>query len=351
MKMNKVNNKGKKEGIFVKKVDELLSILPDRSVEILKKRFGLLGKSKYTLERIGQEYNITRERVRQIIADSLRKISKNNKAVLVDIEKKIIFTINSNGGIISLKNALLKVSAGNDEDMRALEFLIQCSDEVKILEIKDFIQPSLIRSNFSLKKIEETEKIASDFLKENGKPVIFKSFVNELQKRFGKYENISREEIESYLNVFDGIRENSFGKWGLSIWPEISPKNTRDKIYLVLKENKKALHFSEIAKMIDEKGLSKKKAHPQTVHNELIKDKRFVLIGRGIYALAEWGYARGTVREVLSDILSDRGKLSKEDIFSEIMKIRKVKPATIMINLNNNKFFEKKDGLYCLKNS
>ena len=119
---------------------------------------------------------------------------------------------------------------------------------------------------------------------------------------------------------------------------------------MVLKESKKPLHFKEIAKLIDQYKLSDKKAHPQTVHNELIKDDKFVLIGRGIYALQEWGYKRGTIKEVLKDILKNSKKpLTKEEIFSEVLKLRKVKKATVMINLNNPNLFKKIGNTYTLK--
>jgi hypothetical protein len=86
------------------------------------------------------------------------------------------------------------------------------------------------------------------------------------------------------------------------------------------------------------------------VHNELIKDSRFVLIGRGIYAMREWGYQEGTIKNVIKDILSKSEKpLGKEEILEKVMKIRKVKKATVMINLNNKREFAKNNGLYCIK--
>jgi DNA-directed RNA polymerase delta subunit len=117
-----------------------------------------------------------------------------------------------------------------------------------------------------------------------------------------------------------------------------------------LKEKNQPLHFTQIAHLIDEYKLGKKKAHPQTVHNELIKDDRFVLIGRGIYALAEWGYSEGTIKDVIKEILakSDR-PLEKEEILKEVFRIRKVKKATVMINLNNSSIFEKRDNSYTIK--
>jgi DNA-directed RNA polymerase delta subunit len=103
--------------------------------------------------------------------------------------------------------------------------------------------------------------------------------------------------------------------------------------------------------LIDRHGLQKgkKKTHPQTVHNELIKDKRFVLVGRGTYALSEWGYKRGTVKEVLEEILRKHSRpMKRGDIIKKVLEVRQVKKSTIVINLNT--FFAKIDkDTYALK--
>jgi DNA-directed RNA polymerase delta subunit len=133
-------------------------------------------------------------------------------------------------------------------------------------------------------------------------------------------------------------------------WTEISPKGTREKVYLILKEGKKPLHFTQIAKLIDQYHLGKRKAHPQTVHNELIKDDRFILVGRGIYALAEWGYSKGTIKDVLTNILEKSSKsLSREELIKKVLEVRKVQKATILINLNNSKIFQKQKDFYSVK--
>ncbi len=87
---------------------------------------------------------------------------------------------------------------------------------------------------------------------------------------------------------------------------------------------------------------------PQTVHNELIKDPRFVLIGRGIYALKEWGYEPGEVKDVITRIIKKAGKsLSKKDIVSRVMEQRMVKENTISQNLSNRKHFSRdSEGKY-----
>ena len=143
--------------------------------------------------------------------------------------------------------------------------------------------------------------------------------------------------------------QNVFGEWGLAEWPEVSPRGVRDKAYLVLRREGKPLHFSDITEHINEAEFSNRKAYVQTVHNELIKDERFVLVGRGLYALTDWGYTPGTVRDILVEVLKSQGPLTKEQVLEETLKKRHVRPNTIILNLQNGDMFSRgEDGRYAL---
>ena len=134
------------------------------------------------------------------------------------------------------------------------------------------------------------------------------------------------------------------GLWGLAKWPTVNPKNIRDKIFVVLEAKKTPMHFSEIAKAISNSNFQRKNVTIQAIHNELIKDSRFVLIGRGIYALDSWGYTRGTVAEIIKTILIDaKTPLTREEIVKRVLKNRKVKETTILLNLQNKQHFKKVD--------
>ena len=105
------------------------------------------------------------------------------------------------------------------------------------------------------------------------------------------------------------------------------------------------MHFSSVAKAIST--LFSKKAHIATTHNELIKDPRFVLVGRGLYALTEWGYKPGVVRDVIREVIALEGPLKKDDIIRQVKKARFVKDNTILVNLNDSRYFKRlKDGRY-----
>jgi DNA-directed RNA polymerase delta subunit len=349
--MNNINSPEEirlEEISFFSLANNAIEDLPQRSKEIINKRFGLSTGETKTLDSIGKEYKITRERVRQIISDSFRKISKNKKAG-AEFERaqyKIILEINAKSGIIKQSEALFKLSGGDPREKNSVSFFVGFLRDIKVAEAKGIIEKAWIVSEDIMGRIKEVDNIARNFLEERKAPISKKELVEKISK---KIPSAGKNELEDFLETLSAVSKNIFGHWGLSSWPEIKPKNAKDKIYLILKESGKPLHFSQIAKKIDEHKLSRKKAHPQTIHNELIKDSRFVLIGRGIYALAEWGYSKGTVREVLEKILTDEGSLSKEKILQKISKARKVKAETVMINLNNSKFFIREGNLYKVK--
>ncbi|HBY74441.1 TPA: hypothetical protein DEG21_00690 [Patescibacteria group bacterium] len=68
-----------------------------------------------------------------------------------------------------------------------------------------------------------------------------------------------------------------------------------------MKKQKQPVHFVELTNSIATH--FKEPVKTATIHNELIRNNEFVLIGRGIYVLKEWGYKPGTVIDVIIDIL------------------------------------------------
>ena len=62
------------QNILREKIDEVLSTLPPREARILQLRFGLLNGRQYTLEEVGEKFGLTRERIRQIEGQALRRL-------------------------------------------------------------------------------------------------------------------------------------------------------------------------------------------------------------------------------------------------------------------------------------
>jgi DNA-directed RNA polymerase delta subunit len=333
---------------FIESLKNLTQDLPKRSQEIIFSRYGIVGKKAMTLEGIGNKYGITRERIRQVIREVFKKIKdKKNDENFVKMSKVIEYAIEKNNGIIE-KSKLLQMLGKNDLQQKgAVTFFLECLDEVLAVEIKGELFKSYFKTDFDLEFWKKIKNSAKKILEEKNESLEVKEFVKKTVDLLSELK-LEEKKLLDFIESSEEIKKNSFGKWGLAKWKEVNPKGTRDKAFLILKEAGKPLHFRDIAQQIDIYGLNKKKTHPQTVHNELIKDKNFILVGRGIYALSKWGYKKGTVRDVISEVLLQAGKpLEKEEILKKVLEMRHVKKSTIIINLNN--FFKKTEKGYTLK--
>jgi hypothetical protein len=326
---------------------ELLSVLKDRDREILSHRFGLDGFEVETLESIGKRHNLTRERVRQIEKDSIVQIKKSKNKAL-DIALQLIFdSIVEHGNIISEDYLIqtLLYNKPDQKDQQAVKFLLSMGEQFKYYKEDANYYASWYVVGFDINRLNEVVSTFVNILKEAGR-VISQDELNEKFKATHFYQEHSIEltdkVLRSYLNIARAIQTNPFGEIGLKDWNEIKPRDVGDKAYLVLKHHGKPEHYSIITQLINEYKFDERKAYQETVHNELIKDERFVLIGRGIYALSEWGYKKGVVADVIKEVLVEHGKpLTREEIISEVMKRRQVKRNTILVGLSNKKYFQK----------
>ena len=64
-------------------INSVLSLLPEREAEVIKLYFGLEGENSLTLEEIGDKFNLTRERVRQIKEKAIRRLRHNSKSKIL----------------------------------------------------------------------------------------------------------------------------------------------------------------------------------------------------------------------------------------------------------------------------
>lgn len=329
---------------FKNLVFNLIRELPERSADVIKKRFDFEGRGTETLEKIGMEYNITRERVRQIELEAVAKLKqigkKHNVGLIFNEIKK---TVDSRGGVMSedeiIKHLFKSESRDNINKQVAL-LILSLDDKIKTAKETKAYKKIYFYKKESFAKFCGAIEALEKYLTESGKNLSFEKILNLLKDN--NFSNLSEDAAKSYLSSNKIILRSVIGDWGHRNWPHINPRGIRDKAYLTLKKNKNPLHFISIADGISEIWRNEKKPNNQTVHNELIKDKRFVLIGRGIYALSEWGYKHGTVLEVLLEIFDQAGKeMSQNEIIEKILEKRKVKENTIILNLQNKKYFEK----------
>ncbi len=331
-------------------VQIFLSELPERSQNILIQRYGL-GNSikKQTLEAIGQRYGITRERVRQIENHSIRNIIKSDSYGKAESNFQELSDVVENiGGMVAEKSLLEHLS--NDDSIRNhIYFLFVIGTPFqKEKRTDNFDTRWYIDKKLSEEIIKVLENVHKKF---DGDNLITESDLYDLVRKEVKKtknkRNISDDQIQKWLSISKVIDKNPFDEWGLSTSQNIKIRGIRSYAYLVVRQNGSPMHFREVAKMIGKH--FGKEVHTATCHNELIKDERFVLVGRGMYALTEWGYTQGIVRDVVTDILKSKGRLSKEEVVDKVLKERYVKENTVIVNLQNSDYFKKhKDGTYSL---
>lgn len=317
----------------------LETIERDREREIIARRFGLYDR-KETLEQIGELLGITRERVRQLekaILIRLKLAAEKDLPHISSVEKEFVRHLSEMGRAARVSNLASKVGeSGDDRDKAHVAFLSTLVPSLAVLdENDDFHQAVSIKEYLDEKQLKEKVLQVVKTIKEHGKPVT----INELFELLKGGEH--PENVRALASISKSLA-NLKDQWGLVKWPLVNPKNIRDKIYVILQENEKPMHFSEISGKIKESDFKRKDVTTQAIHNELIKDSRFVLIGRGIYALKEWGYAKGTVSDIITKILKkSKEPMHRDDIVREVLKSRQVKETTILLNLQGKPQFKR----------
>lgn len=321
-------------------VTEILATIErEREREIVSRRFGLFDR-KETLEQIGEMLGITRERVRQLEKSVVTRLKataeQGTLPHIADFQAKVLELLHGTGKVarVSQLTALLSDEPNREEQAR-VAFLSQLSPELAVVSEDDNFYYSVgAKAAGDEKAIVGRVAKLIEAIKQIGEP----KTIEDIAKAAGVG---SAEETAALASTSKHLATLN-GRWGLVKWPMVNPKNIRDKIYVILKEHGKHMHFNEIAAAIKDSDFKRKDVTTQAIHNELIKDKRFVLIGRGIYALKEWGYEKGTVADIISEVLRQANEpLHRDEIVKRVLKSRFVKETTILLNLQGKPQFKR----------
>lgn len=322
-------------------VNDILGVIEqEREREIITRRFGLFDRRE-TLEQIGELLGITRERVRQLekaILIRLKIAAEDNKVPAIhDVERTLIRDLSETGRVARVQDLTVRL-VGNDHDGRHrahVAFIAELSPNLVVLSENDHYHHAVgIKEHGNEKKIKADVDEIVKTVKDNGEPLQIEALHAKL-----KHENPTQvRALASTSKHLANLKDS----WGLTKWPTVNPKNIRDKIYVILAENGEPMHFSDIAKAIKDSSFKRKDVTTQAIHNELIKDKRFVLIGRGIYALDNWGFSKGTVADIITDVLKKaKEPLHRDEIVKRVLKSRQVKETTILLNLQSKPQFKR----------
>jgi hypothetical protein len=328
---------------------KLLGVLSERARDVLTKRYGLGTESDtQTLESIGQTYGITRERVRQIENYGITTIQKSSAyKELAPLFEELRGVIEEMGGIITEKQLLESLAKDESTQNHFFFILIIGAPFLKHKEDEHFVHRWSISKEHAgsvesaLKRLHKTlgdeDLVAEDVLLIRLHDAL----------RAEAIQKVAEETLLRWLALSRVLGKNPLGEWGVATSSNVRAKGIRDFAYLAVKRHGSPMHFREVAESIKE--LFDRKAHVATCHNELIKDRRFVLVGRGLYALSEWGYSAGVVKDVLQEIIKKYGPLTRDEIIDKVRKERYVKDNTIIVNLQDDNIFKKlPDGAYAL---
>lgn len=325
---------------------DLFLVLTQKETEVIKRRFALAGQSKQTLEKIGKHFNVTRERIRQIESIALGKLKRTVRTTKFNEVNDIAKGILRNRGGIMLSSELissvlkrLPISGSEvlDGSILRLSFSIdsEMASEGRTMTHKPFWR----LSSLSMDDISTIIDMAVKFLQKRRSCMKAQELVSSIQAMPAfEGKTPSSELILSCLSVDERLKEIPEG-WGLTEWRFVRPRSIRDKVEIILKKVGRPMHFMEIANSIKEAEFDHKNVTVQAVHNELIRYPQFVLVGRGLYALKEWGFEPGTVADIIENILKKKGALSKKQIIEEVAKQRTVKVGTISLNLQKMPYF------------
>jgi hypothetical protein len=322
-------------------ISDILAVIEqDREREIITRRFGLFDRRE-TLEQIGELLGITRERVRQLekaILIRLKIAADENKVPAIhDVERMLIRELSETGRVARVQDITTRlIGEGSDARHRAhVAFIAELSPKLAVLSENDHYHHSIgIKEHADEKKIKAHVDEIVKTIKKHGEPLQIEALHAQLSHEHPSHVRALASTSKHLANLKDN--------WGLTKWPTVNPKNIRDKIYVILAENGKPMHFSDIAGSIKKSDFKRKDVTTQAIHNELIKDKRFVLIGRGIYALDNWGFSKGTVADIITDVLKTAGEpLHRDEIVKRVLSSRQVKETTILLNLQSKPQFKR----------
>lgn len=319
--------------------DILQTIEREREREIISRRFGLFDRRE-TLEQIGELLGITRERVRQlekaVVARLKAQADRGDLPHVETVQAVFIEKLADMGNIARVTDLTASFHKDNTRIQQSrIAFLSALSPKLVVLDENDYYYQSIGRkSHHDEKEIKNYVERIIAAIKEIGEPTAIDQVATNTK--------IGNARHTAALASTSKQLATLNGRWGLIKWPMVNPKNIRDKIYVILKEHGKQMHFNEISAAIKDSDFKRKDVTTQAIHNELIKDKRFVLIGRGIYALKEWGYKKGTVADVITEVLQKSGEpMHRDEIVKEVLKSRYVKETTILLNLQGKKQFKR----------
>lgn len=320
---------------------KLMSVLKDRSFDIIANRYGLSDDTKRkTLEAIGQKYGITRERVRQIENAALASIRKSDAMKTEEPTFKELEALIKSMGHVVHEDEFLKQISEDESIQNHINFYLVLGDAFTQNKEDEHFKSRWVVQHEVVDKVHDALKALYKSL-DTDELVVESEMIDRFLKQIKDLSEEHRNEelLKRWLNLSKKVAKNPLNEWGRAESKNVKTRGVKDYTFLVLRKHGEPMHFREVADAITK--TFKKKTLAATTHNELIKDPRFVLVGRGKYALREWGYKPGIVRDVIKEVIKSNGPMTKDEIVDAVLKERFLKRNTILVNLQNSKYFKK----------
>lgn len=336
-------------------LDQLMGSINDkRGMEIVEKRYGLLSGERHTLDEIGSEYGVTRERIRQIQKKSVLRMNKYGAIHLKQL-------------ILDIRNMLWAHTGIADSD-EADKYInndlgIERYDGSSLLDLaKDlsWIQCFQIKDLIFYTPIPEKE-------------IEFEQFSHKILELFKKHPaGVNIQDVAASLKVLDRVKDLRFNRVEFinkycSLDPRLekldeSVYRTYDMrilpFYVSLIEQvflteKMPLHFTEIAyktnKLLQKTG---RKLDERRIYSIVLQSEKFAHTGRrGTYGLTEWGIRKELLPELIEECIRNAGfPLYLDQIFYFVSKHKDTKLINVHTVLNGNRrFYKTREGAYALK--
>src|SRR3989344_2127416 len=195
---------------------KLFSILSEREQDILVRRYGLKVKEKMTLEEIGKQYSVTRERIRQVENASINKIlSEYRDSLLRDLEALIRDVLEDHGELMSenrLVQNLLDTDAESDQSKALVHFMLNqlLAERLQLVRESDAVYKTW---SLQAARWDEFHSIIDrlvEIIKKHNEPLRLEQLLDRARGAVSVPEDDFERILVNYLDVTKKIEENRF---------------------------------------------------------------------------------------------------------------------------------------------
>ncbi|MGC2704335.1 MAG: DNA-directed RNA polymerase subunit alpha C-terminal domain-containing protein [Candidatus Acidiferrales bacterium] len=328
-------------------IESSLATTGERRTSILVKRLGLSqGQSRKTLEAIGREFGLTRERVRQIVDKGLELILRNVKTHRPDISPEIRKFIRGNG-VVSLDQvagAIANLGSSELIDSRACARLVLFADpeDWRPLDSAGNAWASRdVTAEFHRKVLRAAQAVL------DGIPMTCALAAVEVAKSLRQFDDSRVVMIQKLLLTAPGKLRIEVSSEGPMLYPPRQNNSDRRRpfIHAYIKEQGVPVQMREILSALQDSAPElipdspSRQSAINAIASSMERDDRFAWAGMSTWGLREWGYvSRGSsVSAAIVEVLrASSTPLSTAQIREELCHLYRVSGAVVYAALKSS---------------